>query len=501
MSVFHKMYLSFAFIFTSVVYPQSQYPPSSTPLPLPYISYQGCDVFAGYSTDLRATCRSFEGTFWDGNPVAILIINHGRGTDISEAGDHWLILVDGSDGTLVTTQARSLSLSHRQYLLGVVSGGQNPVLSFSASSPAHLIDAQEADIGIFYLQLEGINSGINGTLLYIKKTMASHISHNLFNTTPVKSIAIHINDDQDIDTDEAASATCGFSVIGENTFNVSASSLGIRLSCFHGKEVNADLIHNQFNLRGDSTGLHIIAGGLYSTLDTFTQTAPAPSYDQPPVAILFDPGVQTENNRLFHDSLIRCATFNGGSYGELVPVVLADFFDGDGNSSSQVTIAHNIFRNVPVAVRAYSASQTITTDSICNIWINDAVNNTTTRCPAVLPNNGFLHFADGVTCGSKPENFVEPDCIVKRQQACLSSDALTAPTMRPTHVYHHASQPTETMTLLFQNFSDNSLNNSLNNSLSKSMGCGADSAEGRVMAVITLLLGYFFCLCSPLSSL
>ena len=458
MFMFHnKKCLAFtlSLLFTNAVYSQSTVSPSlpQTPLPLPYISDQGqgCSVFEGYSTDVQNTCSHFYDTLWDRDitPEGVLIINRARGGNISEAAENWLILVDGSGGTISASEARPLNLKRRQALIGVVSN-RPPVLSFPASSPAHLIHVQGREAVVRLLQLEGINSGVNGALLYMSKPVRSHISQNILNTTAVKSIGIDIDNQCAERASEPPSQEPDAPSISLNTFNLSGSSRGIRISCSQGKEVKAVSWENKFNLSGDSNGLQILGGGFYSRNDTFTQTGPATSKTQAPVAILFNPDSETENNRPFHRSTIQCNQFDGGNYGDLVPISLAHFIDSDEPYYNQVKIAYNVFRNVPQAVRVVDSSQAISANSICNIWIPGDSGDTRDRCPDTLPINGFLHFIDGVTCGSRPDNFVEPDCPAEYLKACGNN----LPAMEPALMAGQPNQPVETMAPRYHQRSD-----------------------------------------------
>ena len=494
MFLVHKKRLAFTLplSFASVVYSQFQVAPAPTPLPLPYISYpgQGCAVFREHPTLIYNTCVGFGYITGSDFPEGIIIINQARGADISEAAENWLIIADGSGGPILTLQ-EPLRLIQNQALVGAVPRSwvkpeeQTPVLSFSVSSPAHLIHVQEAKAVVRNLQLKGVNAGGEGALLYMNKPAFSDISKNLFITTLVKSTGIDINDYQDGDISrEFASAECDTVVVGYNAFNLSASSQGVRVSCLRGENQNAIVINNRFNLKGDSRGVHIVAGGLSSEFDKYTQTGPAISQARPPIAILFDSGSQVDDNHLYYRSLIECDIFNGGSYGELVPVSLAGFSGGDETGHNQVTIAYNTFQNVPEAVRVGdNASQTITANSICNIWINDDSDDITARCPETLPNNGFLHFEDGVTCGTKPANFVEPDCVEKRRYICGSRNLVKRPTkpqtMEPTYLSSQGTEPVKVMPPLPQDSSGTAFSRGIN------------TAGVVLMTIVTLFMGYF----------
>ena len=481
MTLLYKKYLAFALFlpFVNTVFSQSGEPPSPTPLPLPYISLQGCDIFAGYSTALQEACKSVQGVYEKSFPAGIIIINHERGADISEAGTSWLILVDGSNGPVLTSEAHPLRLNNQQVLLGGDVSGKKAVLSYSASSPAHLIHAQEVHTVIQGLQLEGINSGLNGALLYINRPKSFVINKSILNTTPVKFTGIDINDDQDEGSNsEPDPAACGNFWASFNNFNLSGSALGIRISCRHGDDFYAYHYSNWFNLSGDSKGIHMIAGRLILSWDTFTQITPASSQNQPPVAVMFKSDSPIEYRPPFNASIIRCATFDGGRYGELIPVSLSDFSGGN-----RITIAHNVFRNVPVAVRVNNATQTITADSICNIWINNEASDATARCPAVLPNDGFLHFADGVTCGTKPENFVEPDCLKLRRDICEGDESSESTTREPDPV----NWPVETM-VQYQQGSDKGNDQAKNNKIIAGVAVAGVGITAIGMVTATYLL-------------
>ena len=440
MFFYYKRSLAFALLFplASVVHSQIHSVPSPTPpppaLPLPYISLRDCSVFQGYSRELMETCRAYRDNIFGDPAEGLIIINRARGTDISEAGANWLILADSSSGAILTSQAWPLRLNQGQYLVGDgMFSVRKTILSFSESSPAHLIHIQGINALIRHLQLQGVNFGPDGALLYIKP-QGVDIAFNIFNTTPIKSTAIDINDNPGNNTGgEPGPAVYTPSMLaGDNIFNLSASSRGIKVSLTHRNDISSVILSNQFNLNGDSKGVHIVAGSVYLRGPEFTQTSPAPSRDQPPVAILFDPGPQAEDNhRLSHDSTVECSTFDGGRYGDLVPFSLADFFEGDEGHPNQVTIAHNSFRNVSEVVRVAGSSPIITADSICNIWEPGDSDNTN-RCPTTPPINGFLHFTDGETCGTRPDNFTEPDCQAERRKACFTP--LPLPTREPTRI-------------------------------------------------------------------
>ena len=437
MFFYYKRSLAFALLFSlaSVVHPQIHSVPSPTPpaLPLPYISLRDCSVFQGYSRELMETCRAYRDNIFGDPAEGLIIINRARGTDISEAGANWLILADSSSGAILTSQAWPLRLNQDQYLIGDgMYSVQKTILSFSESSPAHLIHLQGIKASIRHLQLAGVLFGPDGALLYINKPQGVDITFNIFNTTPIKSTAIDINNNPGDNTSGESDPV--YNSIGNNIFNLSASSRGVKVSLLHRKNNKVIILVNQFNLDGDSKGNHIVAGSFYSRGNKFIQTSPAPSRDQPPVAILFDPGPQAEDNhRLFHDSTVECSIFDGGRYGDLVPLCLADFFDSDKGHPNRITIAHNIFRNVSEVVRVAGSSPIITADSICNIWEPGDSDNTN-RCPTTPPINGFLHFTDGETCGTRPDNFTEPDCQAERRKLCYRYWPLFFPTREPTRM-------------------------------------------------------------------
>ena len=438
MILFHKKYLPIALTVGSVVCSQVQATPSSALPPLPYISYpgQGCSVFRDYPHEFQQSCSHY--TFWNNDfPAGAIVINQARGADISEAGENWLILADGRSGTIKVTEDLPLRLKHHQVLMGVKFNKKKPILSFSGPSTPHLIHVQEADVAVRGLQLEGVDSGSNGALLYINKAMDIDVASNIFNTTPTKSVGIDINDDQNDQSMEPVPTQICSVGMSFNTFNLS-NALGIRVSGSCGKYREVYLNYNQFNLSGNSIGLHIAPGRFYMRKNQFIQTGPATSQTQPPIAILLNSdSQQTGDDCVPYDSNIRCTLFHGGDYGELVPVSLTHNVNSDSSCHNRIKIAHNIFQNVPETVRDDNSSYTITPDSICNIWIHKDGDDTRTRCPATLPNNGFLHFTDGVTCGTKPENFVEPDCPAERWRVCQDIVPSISATMEPTQV----SQP------------------------------------------------------------
>ena len=446
MTLSYKKYLVILFFVSGVAYSQS--PPSPTSQYMPYIAYPGrnCSVFQHYPKELRHLCSVLK--FWDASfPEGIIIINQARGADISEARENWLILADGRDGTIKLSNLLPLSLKHHQVLMGVVIDGQKPALSFLDSSTVHLIHVQEAVAMVSNMQLEGTTSGTSGTLLYTNRSLASLIYLNIFNTSPVKSIGVYINNDQNNEMVEGADPTrCNYSIIDSNTFNLSNFSLGIRISCQYEEERSALLIGNQFNLSSDSTGLQMTGGSFNSLVDSFRQTQPAASENRPPIAILLNLDSQPEDSRSLHHSIIQCDTFDGGEYGELVPVSLAHQGVGsDEPGHHRVTIAYSTFRNVPVAVSGDTSFYTISPDSICNIWLHDDDDGKRARCPATLPNNGFLHFTDGVTCGTPPENFVEPDCAAGQLHRCFKTLPPETATIEPAREINQASQSTVTM--------------------------------------------------------
>lgn len=419
MYIFYRGCVTFALTSLLVITTSTQATdPTPTPTPAPYMSTAGCSVFSEYPTIYQACMPYFSNSNPSFNPPGVLIINPTRGANISEAGQGWLILAE--PGVIQTSSTNTLNLQDQQLLVGIAVNDVKPVINYSKSSPQNLIHAEVEQFTVMNLELNGSTTRGTNALLFSQNPLNALIAYNTFNTSGMHERGIKI---QDYQVDEENTYVCNPPVILDNTFNLSASQKGIDIRCFEGEESHVLPQHNHFKLSGNSAGIHIIAGGFISYKDTFLQQGAASSDSVVPVGISFSEESQDEHTHPFHNSEVSCALFDGGTYKQLVPIRLTHFVDSDESHHNSVRIAHNIFRNVPYAIETYSNLEKISDDSFCNIW--EPTDASVNRCLNLT--TGFIHFTDGIHCGVKPENFVEPDCFTLRLQACGTGDPLMPP--------------------------------------------------------------------------
>ena len=389
-----------------------------------------------------SSCSDLEGSLLqavcndeiDDSP-GVVVINPASGADISGACENWLILAYSSEDLEITTSStNTLNLRNGQRLTGVSTVTGQPTITFSDTSPNNLIHTINPSYIISNLKLKGSenfdSSGAQHALLYTRSPSHSFIGENTFDTSANTGIGINIEDggftpapSPSPTPTQAPVPTCNSPLIMANVFELSGEEKGIRLNCSQGEFPHASIHSNTFNLEGHSNGIHIYEGGFISKSNTFKQTGPKQSTHQPPIAIAFSEAAQHVDEgghgRPFDNARIECNTFDGGTFGELIPISLTHEVDSTEDHHNQVTVAHNIFRNVRHIIESYSAYESIT-GSYCNIWENS--DHPAIPCPSLGPGE-FIHFANGEYCGTLPEGF-EVDCYVARFHACGSAEPL-----------------------------------------------------------------------------
>ena len=390
----------------------------------------------------KSDCSGFEGALLNactsniGDSPGVVVITPTSGADISAACDNWLILGHSSNDESITTSATDiLNLRNRQKLIGVSDPNQ-PAITFSDSSPADLIRILSPSYEVKNLRLEGRASGMPGSLLYTFSPSLAVIRQNTFDTTSITRVGIAIEDNRiapsPLPTQTSApTPACNSLLIRTNTFELSGNEYGISISCVHGESHHASIQGNYFSLAGRSEGIHIIEGGAEIKGNTFTQTGhpknPDSTHPSPPLAISYSkaqPLDERGHGRPFHNTSILCNTFDGGSYGDLVPVSLSHFANSSEGHHNQVTIAHNTFTNVAYVVQAFNSHESISAQSYCNIW--DNTDDSIDRCPRLMQEGEFIHFTDGVSCGTEPEDF-SVNCYEERVAVCDSAGSLKPP--------------------------------------------------------------------------
>ena len=389
------------------------------------------------STDPASVCSRFSENQaiyqackkeFNGRPgVSLISSTSNVSSALAEAGDNWLILVNGSSGTI---SAGNIQMKPGLRLLGLSHQGSKPLL----------VADQEANSEYNIILLTGMVDHFSVENIHFQDHDPDHHTFLMDIRNP-GNFTLAGNEFTAQKYSVAVSARClesqssqGTGIIKDNLFRLGPDfSVGIGRDCPN-KNFQLELSGNHYHLYGKSRGIYLHAGGLNVKGDTYTQKGVASSSidDDAAIAILFRSDenfhIDEETFDFYDDPLayraseITCSTFDGGTYGQLVPIAL-DYAPADNSDDSHNSfiIAHNIFRNTQTSV-VDNLNIDIEPTSICNIWENE--DKAVDRCHDLLPGS-FLHFTDGNHCGEPPRGFQEPDCYAARMTACGTAAPLT----------------------------------------------------------------------------
>ena len=373
----------------------------------PAIPQVSCDAFP--PGIILQTCEAY----LQADHTGVMVINNNTTADIieSEAKEGWLILVDGSEGAVETTD--QFSIQNNQHIVGIIRNGSRPVLRHTSGVmpfPSHLVDFSGDHYQIRNLEFhespgfthsellksEGRGSFLVDNCLFVDKG----ISYEIIELKPPGCFAETMDKcDQKYQ-------------IQNSVFQVSLSSRAISVEpeCRSESSGYVTLTSNTYHIVAQyAGGIVLVAGALLVRDDRF-------EFNATDIDVMNSFGIEfglphgANATRKFN-SEITGSVFDGMGHSGVVGIRLRR---GDSEDYS-VLIARNIFREMDKAIEfsnsvgpGQNASDILAQGSICNVWMSESGNTASERCSG-LPKDGFLHFTDGIICGEAPVGF-NPDC-------------------------------------------------------------------------------------------
>ena len=321
-----------------------------------------------------------------------------------------------------------LSLKNNQQILGVLNGSTKPVLRKPLGRlVGYIINTQASDFTIKRLEIQDT---AQMALVRIQNSGAFSITENNFTPLSGYTSALHLV------CGEPSVPGTGIGSLTGNHFNLESASTGLVFDC-RNTGLQVELSNNHYHLGAEAYGINIFVGGVSIKGDRFVQVEEVPSTDIP-VGVMFRPndlysGFETdygnEPARAFLNTEITCSNFDGGSYGQLIPLSLSHLTASNSREHNQVRLAFNTFNNVPRVLEDEDSGYAVfSTNSVCNVWQHE--DSTVDRCDGITT-TGFLHFTDNVNCGQAPADFQAPDCTAERETTCGGVNTMPSPAATP----------------------------------------------------------------------